>query len=170
MDEFFDKLKGGAYKAKDGAGRIAKEVAKRTTNAITYTKLNFSLNETQNNLKDIYTEIGKTMYEKYLDGTEYDESFLSSFEQVDKLMDEVAVLTEKLAELKNSLKCPECGAFNPAEADYCIKCGSHLANETAYDNEDEDNEYGEAAEDGADSYDDEDDDEEIIIINPKKPE
>ncbi len=166
MDEFFDRLKDGAYKAKGGAERIAKEVAKRTTNAITYTKLNFSLNETQNKVKDIYTEIGKTMYEKYLDGEEYDESFLPSFEQVDKLMDEVAVLTEKLAELKNSLKCPECGAFNPSDADYCIKCGSHLADEAEDGENEEDIEA--AFEDAVEN--DEDDDEEIIIINPKKPE
>ena len=78
MDEFFDKLKDGAYKAKDGAERIAKEVAKRTSNAITYTKLTFAVNEAQKKVNDVYTEIGKNMYEKYLEGEGYDDTFTAS--------------------------------------------------------------------------------------------
>lgn len=168
MDEFFDKLKDGAYKARGGAEKLAKEVAKRTTNAITYTKLNFASNEVQNKINDIYAEIGKNMYDKYLEGAEFDENFTASFEQLDKLVDEISVLNEKLAELKNSLKCPECGAFNPSDADYCIKCGSHLChdNDDTDDGNDIDISYDEA-----DTFeDDADDDEDVIIINPKKPE
>lgn len=166
MDEFFDKLKDGANKAKDNAERLAKEVAKRTQNAITHTKLTIAANELQNKIKDAYAEIGKTVYEKYLEGTTGDEDLTSSFEQLDKLMDESAVIHEKIAELKNSLKCSECGAFNPADADYCIKCGSHLVAEADQD-EESDYEIDEAF---AEAEADEDDDEEIIIINPKKPE
>ena len=172
MDEFFDKLKDGAYKAKGGAERIAKEVAKRTSNAITYTKLTFAVNEAQNKVKDIYTEIGKNMYEKYLEGETYDETFISSFEQIDKLMDEIAALNEKTAELKNTLRCPECGAHNPADADYCIKCGSQLSHDADDESDDYEDDIDTAydeAEAAADDGDD-DDDEDVIIINAKKPE
>ncbi|HIU57529.1 MAG TPA: zinc ribbon domain-containing protein [Candidatus Ornithomonoglobus merdipullorum] len=169
MDEFFDKLKDGAYKAKGGAERIAKEVAKRTSNAITYTKLTFAVNEAQKKVNDVYTEIGKNMYEKYLEGEGYDDTFTASFEQIDRLMDEISALNEKTAELKNTLKCPECGASNPAEADYCIKCGSHLSHETDDDYEDDIDSAYEEAESLADD-DDEDDDDDVIIINAKKPE
>lgn len=169
MDEFFDKLKDGAYKAKGGAERIAKEVAKRTSNAITYTKLTFAVNEAQKKVNDVYTEIGKNMYEKYLEGEGYADTFTASFEQIDRLMDEISALNEKTAELKNTLKCPECGASNPAEADYCIKCGSHLSHETDDDYEDDIDSAYEEAESLADD-DDEDDDDDVIIINAKKPE
>ena len=80
-------------------------------------------------------------------------------------MDETAVIHEKIAELKNSLKCPECGAYNPTDADYCIKCGSHLVAEAEPSEENEyeiDDAFAEAEAD--------EDDEDIIIINPKKPE
>lgn len=170
MDEFFDRLKDGAYKAKGGAERIAKEFAKRTTNAITYTKLSFALNEAQKNVNDIYAEIGKSMYEKYLDGEPVDEALSTSFEQLDRLMDEIASLNEKTAELRNSIKCPECGASNPAEADFCIKCGSHLSHDKDED-EDEvkiDIDLDDMEDAAAD--DDDDDDDDVIIINAKKPE
>lgn len=165
MDEFFDKLKDGASKAKDNAERLAKEVAKRTQNAITHTKLTIAANELQNKIKDAYAEIGKSVYEKYLEGDTVDENLKESFEQLDKLMDETAVIHEKIAELKNSLKCPECGAYNPTDADYCIKCGSHLVAEAEPSEENEyeiDDAFAEAEAD--------EDDEDIIIINPKKPE
>ena len=72
MEELFDKIKDGATKTKDAASRLAKEVAKRTSNAITSTKLSYSINEANNKIKDIYAEIGKSIYEKYLKG-EFDE-------------------------------------------------------------------------------------------------
>ena len=166
MDEIFDKIKGGATKAKDGAARIAKEVAKRTSNVITHTKLSFAVNETQSKIKDIYSEIGKTLYAKYLDGADCGDDFADSFDQLDKLLDEIEALNSKIAELKNSLKCPECGVYNPNESDYCSKCGARLIKETEAEEEDADIEEAFTE---ADTEDDEED-EEVIIINPKKPE
>lgn len=165
MDEIFDKIKDGATKAKDSATKIAREVAKRTTNAITHTKLAFAVNETQNKIKDIYGEIGKNLYAKYLDGKECGDEFSDSFDQLDKLMDEVEALNAKIAELKNSLKCPECGAYNPTEADFCSKCGARLVKEDEAKEDDAD--IDEAF---AEAETEEDDEEEVIVINPKKPE
>lgn len=164
MDEIFDKIKDGASKAKDGAARIAKEVAKRTSNVIAHTKLTFAVNEAQSKIKDIYGEIGKTLYTKHLDGIDCGEDFTDSFAQLDNLMDEVEALTAKIAELKNSLKCPECGAYNSSESDYCSKCGAHLVKE---ETEEEDG----AVDDAFTEADmDDEDDEDVIIIDPKKPE
>ena len=108
--------------------------------------------------------MGKTLYEKYLETEDFDPEFKIPLEQIDKLTDDAAVIAEQLAELRNSLKCPECGTLNPSDADYCKKCGSRLA-----DDEDTDTEY-DGSEDDGDMDDIPDDDQEIIIINPKKPE
>ena len=62
MDEFFDKIKDGASKAKDSAEKLAKKVVKHTSDAITNTKLSISINEANNKIKDIYSEIGKALY------------------------------------------------------------------------------------------------------------
>lgn len=161
MDELFDKIKDGAYKAKDGASKIAKQVAKKTSNAISITKLSFTVNETQGKIKDIYTEIGKSLYAKHLDGNDYEE-FTDELNHIDKLMEEIEALNDKIADLKNSLKCDECGALNPTTSDYCAKCGAALPKD-AEDNDDEI-----SIEDAFESA--EDDDEEIIIITPQKPE
>lgn len=153
MDDFFDKLKDSVSKAKDSAEKIAREVAKRTSNTITHTKLSFSMNEVQSKIKDIYAEIGKELYAKYLNGEETDESIHDSFAQIDKLMDEIEIINSKIAELKNSVKCPECSTFNSAEAGFCSHCGASLDNAPSVDEDIVEVEV-----------------EEVIEINPKKPD
>ena len=157
MDDFLDKLKDGAGKAKDGAERLAKEVAKRTSNAITHTKLSFAINEVQNKVKDTCSEIGKLVYKKYLDGEDFPEELSSFLTQIDALMEEENALTDKLNELKKSIVCPNCGAKNAAGSKFCSACGELLNSDDDF-----------AEEDISESYDDDDDD--VIIIEPKKPE
>lgn len=166
MDEqFFDKIKSGAYKTKDNAGRWAKEVAKRTSNAVNHAKLAFAVNDANSKVKDICAEIGKSIYSNYLDGKEVPEELKPSLEQLDKLMEEIEAINAKIAELKNSLKCPECGAFNPTDSEFCAKCGSPLGSEESGGENIVDDAFEEA-----DAAADDDEDEEVIVINPKKPE
>ena len=162
MDEIFDRIKDTAAKARENAERIAKEVAKRTSKAITQTKLSFAVNEAENKIKDVYTEIGKALYTMHLNGENTNDSFAASFEQLDKLNEDLELINAKLAELKNSVKCDECGAYNENDAEYCAKCGSQLNHKEAEAEaeDDIDSAFAEA----------EDDDEEVIVIDPKKPE
>lgn len=152
MEELFDKIKDGASKTKDVAGKLAKEVAKRTSNAITSTKLSYSINEANNKIKDIYEQIGKTIYEKYLDDDYTDSEFDVEFEQINALMQDIEVLQTKKAELKNILRCENCDTLNPTSAKYCSKCGAVL---TVCDDIE---------------ADDDDDEEDVITITPEKGE
>ena len=160
MDEFFDKIKDGASKVKDGAELVAREVAKRTSNAIAHTKLSFAINQAQSKIKDVYTEIGENLYAQHLEGAEFDESINAYFEQLDKLNDEIDSLNAKRAELKNSLQCTECGAFNAKSAVFCSKCGAKI----------EDAEGTAVEDDIEDAFDEAADDDEEIVIEPKEPE
>ena len=137
MDELFDKIKDGATKTKDAAGKLAKEVAKRTSNAISSTKLSYSINGAQNKIEDIYSQIGKTIYDKYLEG-ESDDRFTEEFEKIDALMQDIESLQNKKAELKNSIRCIECETLNSKDAEFCSQCGAKLQNiQTSSDDEDE---------------------------------
>ena len=86
MDQILDKLKESALKAKEGAGKLAKVFAKRTSDAVAGTKLSFSINEANNKIRDIYAKIGKDIYNMYLEGEIDNSSFESEFEQIEKLM------------------------------------------------------------------------------------
>lgn len=65
MEEVFDKIKERANKAKDSAVQVTKTVIEKTNNIVNQTKLKFSISETESKIKDIYTEIGKAVYENY---------------------------------------------------------------------------------------------------------
>lgn len=153
MEELFDKIKDGASKTKDAAGKLAKEVAKRTSNAITSTKLSYSINEANNKIKDIYEQIGKTIYEKYLDDDYTDSEFTVEFEHINALMQDIEVLQAKKAELKNILHCENCDTLNPTSSKYCSKCGAKL---TSFDDVKVD--------------DVESDEDNVITITPEKGE
>ena len=147
MDEMFDKLKEHASKLKDGAVKLTKTVVNKTNNVASQTKIKFAISETQDKIKDIYAEMGKTVYDKYKSGDNVCECMIEKCAKIDSLLDEVAELNKQLAELKETVKCPQCDAYNNADDVYCSKCGSKMENAEQYEEEDE----------------------QVIIINPKKP-
>lgn len=158
MDEFFDMIKDGASRVRDGAEIVAREIAKRTSEAITHTKLSFAITQAQSKIQDVYTEIGESLYAQHVNGTDIDESLVPYFEQLDKLNEEIDSLNSKRAELLNTLQCSECGAFNATDAVFCSKCGSKFKSAEAAAAEDKDDRFVE------------DNNDEEIIIEPKKPE
>lgn len=155
MDDIMNKIKDTASRAKDEAEKIAKVVAKHTSNAINNTKLTFSINEANSKIKDIYTEIGEILYEKYLNDEATDPEFTTAFEQIDKLMVDIGELYDKKAALKNSLRCKSCGALNSSDSEFCSKCGAALELE----------EFDAEVDDVSDDVIDE-----VITITPEKGE
>lgn len=127
MDEFFDKVKGHAYKAKDEAAKFTKQVVGKTNNIIAQTKLSFALNETESKIKEIYSQIGKMVYDKYQDGESFEGDVLDNCLKISELKSEANDLKEKIAELKEYNRCPECGEHNKKTASFCWKCGCNIS-------------------------------------------
>ena len=140
MEEVFDKIK-----------EHAKTVIEKTNNIVNQTKLKFSISETKSKIKDIYTEIGKSVYENYKSTGEVIDDMEEKFAKIDAMTEEVNELKEQLYQLKENVKCPKCGAYNHSDDVYCSKCGERIYNVNS---------------DDTDSYDDD----EVVIINAKKPE
>ena len=123
----------------------------KTNNIVNQTKLKFSISETKSKIKDIYTEIGKSVYENYKSTGEVIDDMEEKFAKIDAMTEEVNELKEQLYQLKENVKCPKCGAYNHSDDVYCSKCGERIYNVNS---------------DDTDSYDDD----EVVIINAKKPE
>ena len=160
MDDIFDKVREYAYKSKDEASKLTKQVIGKTGNIITQTKLNFTVSDIESKIKDIYTEIGKKVYEQYETEGNISDSMSDLCSKIDDLKAEAEDLKEKLAELKDSVKCPKCGEFNKNTAVFCSKCGTEL--KATEDKGDEATEQFAA--------DDEEDYSQVVTIKPKKPE
>lgn len=145
MDEVFDRIKEQANKAKDGAVKITKTVIDKTNNVVSQTKLKYAISETSGKIDDIYKEMGKAVYERYLSDDETCcDKMREMCEKIDALNEEIDTLNDQLAELKKTVKCTKCGAQNNTGSAYCSKCGEKLYEES--------------------------DDEQTAEVKPKKPE
>ena len=89
MEEVFDKIKEHANKAKDSAVQVTKTVIEKTNNIVNQTKLKFSISETKSKIKDIYTEIGKSVYENYKSTGEVIDDMEEKFAKIDAMTEDV---------------------------------------------------------------------------------
>lgn len=142
MEDFFEKVKLNANKAKDEAVKFGKQVADKAENIAAQTKLKFAISDTEGKIKEFYAEIGKKVYSSYTRGEWVDDEIEAKCKKVDTLIEEVNSLREKLSELKESVKCPECGEYNDKENMFCAKCGARMeedAQAEEYNNDEDEN-------------------------------
>ncbi len=136
MDEFFDKIKEHAIKAKDEATKITKHMVGKTNDVINKTKTSIAISEAESKIKDLYTSIGKKVYEDYAKQGDVDEEYLEGCQKIDLLFAEVNELREKIAELQDTKMC-ECGEYSKKDSMYCAKCGKKFYDEEKTSDTDE---------------------------------
>jgi len=126
MEDILGKVKEYAVRAKDEGAKIGKQVYQKTNTVIGKAKISFAINETEGKIKDVYAEIGKCVYERYINGAEVCDFAKEYCNRIDALMKEKEELKENLSELGDNIRCSECGKGNSAEAMYCASCGAKL--------------------------------------------
>ena len=95
-------------------GKIAKE-----------TKLKMSISNNKSYIEDIYTEIGKKVYEEYVQGGQTSESYIQDCIEIDTLANEIENARQKILELNEIKECPNCYTQIRTEYIYCPKCGKN---------------------------------------------
>ncbi|MDO4618072.1 MAG: hypothetical protein Q4B31_00950 [Clostridia bacterium] len=126
MDNFMGKVKDTLGKVVGGAEKYTKVAKQKTSDLITQTKHNFSINDLENKVVEVMVEIGGYIYAEHMEGAELPEELVEKCEQIDSYKDEINELKAKIAELKESKFCSECGEYNHDKNVYCAKCGSKL--------------------------------------------
>ena len=116
--EFFDKLgkkASEAYKVTaDKTGKLAKEA-----------KIRMKINEMKGQIKDIYEEIGKKVYEKHVREENIDISTELEEEctKIDVLSAEIETCLKSILELKDQKVCPKCNKTIDKTSAFCPYCG-----------------------------------------------
>ena len=120
----FDNL---LLKAKDlagAAGNKAQEVAELT-------KLKLQATQMRNEIDSNYMKLGEIIYELNKNGTQNEELVNMCIAEIEDKLRELEELDQKINEMKKVVKCPECGAENPAGSLFCSRCGASLTSATA---------------------------------------
>lgn len=116
--EFMDKI-----------GKTASNTCRITvckTNKIAQrTKLKMHINECKDKIEDIYNEIGKKVYEKYVREEKIDikQDLEEECNKIDNLAKDIDNSIEHILILKDMKKCPQCFSEIMIQYNFCPNCG-----------------------------------------------
>lgn len=117
--ELFDKIgkkASEAYKVTaDKTGKIAKEA-----------KIKMKMNELKSEIDDLYNEIGKKIYEKYVTNEEINikQDLEEELTKIDVLSAQIDTNLKECLELKDKKQCEKCFTNIDKDANFCPNCGS----------------------------------------------
>ena len=110
----------------DKAKDIAETAGKKAEKVVEVSKLKLRVSQINSEAKKVYEKLGSAVYHMKKANYEDEGLIASVVEEVDGLYAERAKIEARLASLKTQVICDTCGAKNPEDAVYCVKCGSRL--------------------------------------------
>lgn len=110
----------------DKAKDLAETAGKKAERVVEVSKLKLQVSQINADIRRAYEKLGSAVYNMKKANYEDEELIASVVEEIDDLVEDRASTEAKLAVLKNQVICDTCGAKNPQEAVYCVKCGSRL--------------------------------------------
>lgn len=115
---FFDNLGKKASAAYDATAEKTSKLAKEA-------KLRMKINENKSNIKDLYEEIGKKVYEKHVreENIDINTDLEEECTKIDVLSAEIETCLKSILELKEKKQCEKCHAEIELNASFCPKCG-----------------------------------------------
>lgn len=98
-------------------------VGKKANDLVEITKLNLEIVDLENEIEDLYQEIGIFVFNSYKNNIEIPEIIKEKCKVIEEKSEKVAELKQKVSEYKSTLICPVCKTENDKENQFCSKCG-----------------------------------------------
>ena len=116
--DFFSKL---GKKASEACGATSEKTTKIAKEA----KLKMKINENKSDIKDLYIEIGKKVYEKHVreENIDIKTELEEECTKIDVLSAEIETCLKTILELKDQKQCPKCNTKIDKTSAYCPHCG-----------------------------------------------
>ena len=117
--DFFNKIGDFANKTYQKTSQKTGELAKEA-------KIKMKMNDNKSKIKDVYSEIGKLVYQNHIGKAEVDvEKTVEDFcVQIDNLSNEIEQAEAELLTLKNKKICEKCKKEIELSAKFCPHCGA----------------------------------------------
>ena len=109
----------------DDVKKIGKNLTDKGKYIVEITRLNAQISAEKENIKEIYRKIGEKVYQEFKNGAETQYADLCN--QIADIEKKIKDLNDRVLELKNAAKCPNCGAEVDKENANCPKCGTKLS-------------------------------------------
>lgn len=105
-------------------GEAAQAAAKKSGELVEVTKLNVNINTEEDKIQKLYSQIGKTVFEKYVATGEASDDIREACEAITVHEQNIKSLREKISEVKGTKSCIGCGAEMEKTQIFCSKCGA----------------------------------------------
>lgn len=126
--DFFNKIG-------DIANKTYKKTSQKTGEIAKEAKLKMKMSDNKSKINNLYGEIGKIVYQKYLNKEEVNisEDLNTYLNQIDELSKEIETCQEDILKIKNKRICENCYAEINLDAKYCPHCGFEQKEEQVED-------------------------------------
>lgn len=120
---FMDKINTLSQKVGDGVVDTYKVIADKSGKLFEGAKIKMAISDKEEELKEMYTTIGQTVYEVYTKGEDVGKAFSKECKKIDKINSEIAEMKKEFLYSKELRECAKCGEVIPATSAFCEKCG-----------------------------------------------
>ncbi len=108
----------------DAASKTYKFTAEKTSKIAKETKIKMEINEHKGDIKDLYLEIGESIYQKFVKDEELDMKYLQDkCKEIQELSDKIVACKDEILTLKEKRQCKNCYEEIEISAKYCPNCG-----------------------------------------------
>ena len=110
---------------------IGKKTSEKTAKITREAKLKYKISENKSKVKDLYTEIGKKVYEKHIreENIVIKDFIQEECEKIDTFSKEIEDARKEILVLNNKKICEKCFAEIDKNSNFCPKCGEKQKNE-----------------------------------------
>ena len=106
--------------------KAAKDLGNRADSFVETQKIRAKILSEQKMIEKDFTDLGKIIYKKYVDGEPLDETMAEVCEDVTQRKIAIAAYRETIAKMNGETICAACGASVPADAAFCMLCGAPI--------------------------------------------
>lgn len=121
--EFMKKIEEISKKVGKTATDTYNTVADKSGKIIEGTKIKISISDKENEIEDIFLNIGKTVYDMYKKGEDVGREFTKESKKIEKIEKEVEHMQDRFLHNKGLRKCSICGEVIELESSFCGYCG-----------------------------------------------
>ena len=106
--------------------KAAQDLGNRADSFVETQKIRAKILSEQKMIEKDFTDLGKIIYKKYVDGEPLDETMAEVCEDVTQRKIAIAAYRETIAKMNGETICAACGASVPADAAFCMQCGAPI--------------------------------------------
>lgn len=108
----------------ESAKTLADKAGKATDKAVEYSKMKYQSMQLSSDLRGLYEKLGNAVYTMVKSDFDNKELMDSIIAEIDDVKNRLEELNVKMAEQRNAIICPACGAISDKDACYCSRCGN----------------------------------------------